>query len=56
MKRTLLLLIAIVFILTACNATQEKANFDKNPKLESDTIRIVNDKIEVYFKFSEGLS
>ena len=46
MKRILLLLIATLFILIACNSTQERKNFDDKPKLESDTIRIANDEIE----------
>lgn len=46
MKRILLLLIASLFTLIACNSTQDRKSFDDKPKLESDTIRIANDKIE----------
>lgn len=46
MKRILLLLIAILFILIGCNTTQERKSFDDKPELKSDTIRIANDKIE----------
>ncbi|UGS24423.1 DUF6146 family protein [Flavobacterium channae] len=46
MKRILLLLIATLFILIACNSTQNRKSFDDKPKLESDTIRIANDEIE----------
>lgn len=46
MKRILLLLIASLFTLIACNSTQDRKSFDDKPKLESDTIRIANDEIE----------
>lgn len=42
MKRIFLLLFALVTILTACTASQDKMSFDDKPKLESDTIRISN--------------
>jgi len=46
MKRIFLLLSALFFILIACTASQEKKSFDDKPKLESDTIRISNEKLE----------
>ena len=46
MKRIILLLCAVFLLLIACNPTQDKKSFDENPRLESDTIRISNKKIE----------
>ncbi|MBV2196610.1 MAG: hypothetical protein KUL78_08930 [Flavobacterium sp.] len=46
MKRIFLLLFALVTILIACTASQDKMSFDDKPKLESDTIRISNEKLE----------
>jgi len=46
MKRIILLLFAVFLILIACNSTQDKKSFDNNPKLENDTVRISNKKID----------
>lgn len=46
MKRIILLLFLVFSILIACNVSQDKKSFDKNPKLENDTVRISNDAIE----------
>lgn len=46
MKRIFLLLSALFFILIACTASQDKKSFEDKPKLESDTIRISNKKLE----------
>ena len=46
MKRIFLLLFALATILIACTASQDKMSFDDKPKLESDTIRISNEKLE----------
>ncbi|CAM3928293.1 DUF6146 domain-containing protein [Flavobacterium cucumis] len=46
MKRIILLLSALLFVLIGCTITQDKKSFDDKPKLESDTIRIANEELE----------
>ena len=46
MKRITFLLFLAFSILIACNVSQGKKSFDEKPKLESDTIRISNEKLE----------
>ncbi|WP_130735025.1 DUF6146 family protein [Flavobacterium sp. J27] len=45
MKQYLIILFSIIGIAVACDSTKDIASNDK-PKLESDTVRIANDKVE----------
>ncbi len=46
MKYKILTFFAFIFILFACNASQDKKHFEDKPNLQSDTIRISNEKLE----------
>lgn len=46
MKSTIVLCFAVFSVLLACNSSKNKKTFDNKPKLESDTIRISNEKLE----------
>lgn len=46
MKYFVLLFSMVFSILLACNSSKTEKKFDDKPKLESDTIRIVNKEIE----------
>ncbi len=46
MKSTIVVCFAVFSALLACNSSKNKKTFDDKPKLESDTIRISNDKLE----------
>lgn len=46
MKYIVFTLFTFIPILFACNVSQENKSFEDKPKLESDTIKIVNKKIE----------
>ncbi len=54
MKPILILLLTGLFSIIACTVSQDKKSFDNNPKLESDTIRIANDKIEYEVLIIDG--
>ncbi len=46
MKYKILTFFTFIFILFACNASQDKKRFEDKPNLQSDTIRISNEKLE----------